>query len=57
MCQLHLERTTGLFVGRSKIQVTAKLLLAIPDLEEKPNYTKLSTFKKSFCNRSTNQKM
>ncbi len=30
----------GHFVGRSKTGGTAELLLAVPDLEEKPNCTK-----------------
>jgi hypothetical protein len=39
MCQLHLENRWT-FVGRSKTQGTAELLLAVPGLEEKPNFTK-----------------
>ncbi len=40
-CQLHLENCWT-FVSCSKTQGTAELLLAVPDLEEKPNCMKMS---------------
>jgi hypothetical protein len=41
MCQLHLEsRWTKLSAALNS--GTAELLLAVPDLEEKPNFTKLA---------------
>jgi hypothetical protein len=40
MCRLHLENHWTV-VGHSKTQGAAELLLAVPDLEEKPNCMKL----------------
>jgi len=40
-CQLHLESGWTFLSAYSKTQGTAELLLAVPDLKEKPNFTKL----------------
>jgi len=43
MCQLPLENSWT-FIGRSKTKGTAELLLAVPDLDEKPHFAKSCSF-------------